>query len=498
MAELFVAAASNMAPPFDFNDFDFTKVAVLSTSETQIAVQYRDFVLVFQGRFTFDETGNLTADSPLNSFALFHHQTLILSVSGFSLPSQMIATSDLYSLLALALAGDDTITSAWNGGERIQGFGGNDTIQAGGGNDTIIGGPGEDELRLAEGITSYSFAFDDIAGAQLTTRAGQDLLLSVETVRLATQTLHIQEGGSADDILTTRNAAESNSSDMIHGRGGNDSITGGAGRDFLLGGTGADTLSGGRNNDFLDGELGDDHLSGEAGHDNLRGSLGNDTLIGGAGNDTLRGDNEIGPAENANDLLIGGSGHDSLDGNAGHDTLRAGSGADTLDGGDGNDRLDGGNGRDLITGGTGDDSLTGGRGNDTMTAGTGSDRLSGGGGHDVMRGDAGDDLLLGGRGHDTLFGSDGADRLIGQSGHDRLTGGSGADSFVFGRGSGQDIITDFRLGEDVIEITRGATRIDHLGFAQLGADVRVTFANVSLLVEGVTVDQLMDTDNFLF
>ncbi|UWR70227.1 calcium-binding protein [Phaeobacter inhibens] len=498
MAELLVTAASNVAPPFDFSDFDFTKVAVLSATDTQIAVQYGAFVMVFQGSFSFDESGNLSPDSPLNGFGLFYDQSLIMSVSGFTLPSQMIADGDLYALLAVALSGDDIITSAWNGGERINGFAGNDTIRAGDGDDTIFGGAGQDELVLGDGVHTYSFAFDDSAGALLTTTKGRDMLFDVETVRLANQTLHIQEGSATDEALLSTNVDDTNRSDMIHGRGGDDTITGGAGKDFLLGGAGEDRLSGGKNDDFLDGGLDDDHLSGNAGDDNLRGSLGNDTLIGGAGNDTLRGDNDVGPDDNADDLLIGGSGHDSLDGNAGNDTLKAGNGADTLHGGAGDDILNGGRGRDLIIGDDGRDTLTGGRANDTLTGGADKDRLSGGAGHDVMRGDAGDDLLIGGRGHDTLFGSDGADRLIGQSGHDRLTGGSGGDSFVFARGSGRDTITDFQLGEDLIQITRGADRVDHLGFAQLGADVRITFANVSILVEDVTVDQLMNTDNFLF
>jgi Ca2+-binding RTX toxin-like protein len=119
-------------------------------------------------------------------------------------------------------------------------------------------------------------------------------------------------------------------------------------------------------------------------------------------------------------------------------------------------------------------------------------------GRDVLRGDGGDDLILGGRGADTLFGSDGADRLIGQTGNDRLTGGSHADTFVFSRGHGHDTITDFRIGEDMIEITRGANGLQQLGFLEQGSDVRISFANVSILVENVTLSDLMDADNFLF
>ncbi|MFS4579912.1 calcium-binding protein [Phaeobacter sp. C3_T13_0] len=498
MAEVLVASAANFAPPFNFGSFDFTKVEILSASDSEIALKYGAFVLVFQGAFTFDELGNLTPNSIVNNFGYFHNGALVMSVTGFQISSQLIGQGNLFDLLAAALVDDDSFTSAWASGEQINTFGGDDTIRAGTGDDTIIGGAGQDELVLGDGINSYSFAFDASSGAILTTVEGRDQLYGIETVRLANQTLHIQEGSSESETFASTNTSDPTLSEMIHGRGGNDNISGGAGKDFLLGGDGNDHISGGGNDDFLDGEFGDDHLSGNAGNDNLRGNLGNDTLIGGAGNDTLRGDNDVAPDDNSDDLLIGGSGRDSLVGSSGDDTLKAGSGADTLDGGSGNDGLTGGRGRDLLAGGDGNDSLTGGRANDTLTGGADNDRLSGGSGRDVIRGDAGNDLLLGGRGRDTLFGSDGADRLIGQTGNDRLTGGSDIDTFVFARGFGHDTITDFKLGEDLLQILRGASAISDLGFAQLGDDTRVTFANVSILVEGVTVDQLMDTDNFLF
>ena len=84
---------------------------------------------------------------------------------------------------------------------------------------------------------------------------------------------------------------------------------------------------------------------------------------------------------------------------------------------------------------------------------------------DVLFGDAGDDLLDGAGGNDTLVGGAGGDTLIGGVGVDILTGGPGADIFRFGgigggpvpdTGVGQgnrDIITDFREGDDRIDLT---------------------------------------------
>jgi hypothetical protein len=129
---------------------------------------------------------------------------------------------------------------------------------------------------------------------------------------------------------------------------------------------------------------------------------------------------------------------------------------DRISGRAGNDRLSGGNGNDVIEGEEGNDTLNGGNGNDTLTGGDGTDRLNG---------DAGNDLLSGDGGTDTLNGGAGDDRIDGGTGSDVLTGGTGRDVFVVTRSAGadRDRITDFRIGEDVIELADS-------GFASL-ADV---------------------------
>ena len=62
-------------------------------------------------------------------------------------------------------------------------------------------------------------------------------------------------------------------------------------------------------------------------------------------------------------------------------------------------------------------------------------------------------MLDGGMGKDTLMGGGGADMLIGGMGDDKLTGGGGADKFVFGMGDGEDTVTDFTDGVDMIDLT---------------------------------------------
>jgi len=129
---------------------------------------------------------------------------------------------------------------------------------------------------------------------------------------------------------------------------------------------------------------------------------------------------------------------------------------DRISGRAGNDTLSGGNGNDVIEGEEGNDTLDGGNGNDTLFGGAGNDRLDGGTGNDLLSGDAGNDTLSGGAGDD---------RIDGGTGSDVLTGGTGRDVFVVTRSAGadRDRITDFRIGEDVIELADS-------GFASL-ADV---------------------------
>ncbi|MEO1328701.1 MAG: calcium-binding protein [Pseudomonadota bacterium] len=109
-----------------------------------------------------------------------------------------------------------------------------------------------------------------------------------------------------------------------------------------------------------------------------------------------------------------------------------------------------------------DGSVRGGVGSDTIVGGSGDDSIAGGGFGDLLRGRAGDDTLSGANGQDEIFGGSGDDSLIGGSGSDTLSGGrgddtltgnSGGDTFLFMRADGNDLITDFQNGSDVIDLT---------------------------------------------
>ena len=236
---------------------------------------------------------------------------------------------------------------------------------------------------------------------------------------------------------------------------------------------------------------------GTAGDNALTGNESSNLLIGQDGNDTLAGDS-------GNDVLYGVEGNDRMSGDAGIDFVAGGNGADTVDGGSGADNLFGEGGADSLVGGTGfvTDILTGGEGNDTLNAASGFgdyDLIDGGGGDDLYLLDTPADLTFEavGGGIDTvhatitgggfylyanvenlvlmgatpfgvgnglanvltgsglanwLLGGAGADTLNGMGGNDVLFGEGGADIFVFLRGTGGDVIGDFAVGSDRIDL----------------------------------------------
>ncbi|MFC4347241.1 hypothetical protein ACFO5Q_05230 [Kordiimonas lipolytica] len=172
---------------------------------------------------------------------------------------------------------------------------------------------------------------------------------------------------------------------------------------------------------------------------------GNDTLEFGVDDDTVA-------AGSGDDYVDGGQGDDTVSGGAGNDTIEGGDGADLILGGAGDDRIyatnianeNGDVSGNIVWAGAGDDVVYGGLGNDTLGGGTEADSIEGG---------RGADLIYGGEGNDTLDGGSGADTLWGGAGDDVLTGGSGADVFIFGAVSGNDTITDFDLGDDVLLVS---------------------------------------------
>ena len=141
-------------------------------------------------------------------------------------------------------------------------------------------------------------------------------------------------------------------------------------------------------------------------------------------------------------------------------------------------------GDDTLDGGPGDDYLDGGFGNDRLVGGTGVDYLEGGPGDDELDAGSGDDYLRGGHGDD------------------RLSGGPGADVFIFAPAGGYDVVTDFRAGEDKIDLSAfaGIDSTDGLALQQQGDDLIIDLAahgGGEITLQGFNETDLADA-HFIF
>lgn len=411
------------------------------------------------------------------------------------------------------------------GGDRndlLSGGAGDDSLQGGAGDDTLLDGHGADRLRGGEGadlfVLSADGARDEILdfdpAADRIDFSAYDGLYAISqldmvplydgvVLRFGSEELVLRSADGAPlgysdfqsaDLLglarppapgpgleldsqisgtiATDVLAGGPGGDLIRGLGAADRLEGLGGADLIYGGAGDDTLYGGTGMDHLDGGAGQDVIYGNSATDQLYGGPGDDLIRGGEGIDYLYGDD-------GNDQLIGNTAADWLSGGAGHDVLRGSAGQDTLNGDGGDDTLYGGTAADWLYGGDGDDRLYGSQGRDTLFGGDGDDWLSGA---------TAQDRLDGGAGADRLEGGAGADRLIGGAGNDVLRGGTGADTFVFADTFGHDLIEDFRIGADQLELDQSlwgggldaAQVLDRFGHLD-GTDLILTFGPHAVL-----------------
>jgi Ca2+-binding RTX toxin-like protein len=252
-------------------------------------------------------------------------------------------------------------------------------------------------------------------------------------------------------------------------------------------------------------------MKGGRGNDNLHGGSGHDSIYGGRGHDMLQG-------SDGNDQLYGEDGNDRLYGGSGQDSLRGGDGDDRLDGGAGGDQMWGGRGNDIyVVDNAGDRVVESpNQGYDTVNASisyslantsverlvlTGGDNLNGSGNslNNALVGNAGNNVLKGGAGSDNLSGGSGNDTLYGGAGTDRLTGGAGRDVFVFEKGGGHDTVTDYRDGQDRIDVSRlsGVHTVADLTLWQVGHDVMIAHGTDVLVLDDVSISVLHQSD-FIF
>jgi Ca2+-binding RTX toxin-like protein len=181
----------------------------------------------------------------------------------------------------------------------------------------------------------------------------------------------------------------------------------------------------------------------------------------------------------------------SISGTDGDDVLQGSTHDDIVYSRRGNDVVFGGNGDDILYGQWGNDWISGGNGKDIIIGSIDDDYLTGDNGKDKIFGSDGTDRIYGGNGNDSLYGEYGNDHLFGGAGADVLVGNPGLDAFAVGHGTGgmtleeADTITDFTLGEDVIDL------IDGVGFADL------TIVQGSGVYANDTVIQVTATQEYL-
>lgn len=86
----------------------------------------------------------------------------------------------------------------------------------------------------------------------------------------------------------------------------------------------------------------------------------------------------------------------------------------------------------------------------------------------------GADVVTGNAFANTISGHGGNDTITGGAGNDTLSGDLGADHFVFSAGSGRDVVTDFDLASDVLDVSASLWG----GLAKSAAEVVAQFGHV--------------------
>jgi Ca2+-binding RTX toxin-like protein len=324
----------------------------------------------------------------------------------------------------------------------LQGGAGNDTINAGDGNDTVTDFSAmQDVIRLI-GIPGFTSFADLQAHA---TQAGSNLVLSFATGdTLTLNNISVSSLSSYDFLF------DNSQSSPVGGKSAGNSTLKSSSSVTLDAATKNLVLTGSGSIDGTGNSL-DNSITGNSGNNTLDGKAGADTMAGGAGNDIYYVDNS-GDVVNESS----GQGIDEVRSSVTH-TLSA-------------------NVENLTLMGTASINGTGNGLDNVLVGNSGANVLSGGAGDDVIHGLAGNDSLDGGAGNDIL---------VGGTGDDTITFGGGYDLMVFNRGDGNDVVTDFRSGQDVIQISG---EVGIASFSDIGS--HATQVGTNLVIHLATGDSI--------
>ena len=344
---------------------------------------------------------------------------------------------------------------AGKAGGTLNGGAGNDTLYGGAGADTFVyaNGDGSDIIKNFEEnqdtlkVTGNAVSNANIADANMVLTVGSG---SVTLEGASEKTLQLQDtrgsySVSADKItLGTDFTGELDAgtfmptAETIDGSAaeGTVNITGNAQDNIIYAGKAGGTINGG------------------AGNDTLYGGAGNDTFVyvAGGGSDTIKAyveDQDILKIESASI-----SNAVFTDNNA---VFTIGDGSVTVEGGaDKNITIQNNNGSFTVSGTEikiGSD-YTGVMEAEFLSTAT---KIDGSAAEETISivGNAQDNSIYAGKSGGTYKGGIGDDTLYSGAGDDMLYGGAGQDTFVYATGNGNDIIKDYREGQDLLKISAG-------------------------------------------
>ena len=361
-----------------------------------------------------------------------------------------------------------------------------DIITAGAGDDIILSGADDDKIDGGDGFDIASFA------------QGVSVGINADLRRKT-----VFEGDIVENTYENFVSGDANILANIEGLIGtefNDVLTGDYSDNFLQGGNGVDTISGNAGNDVIHGGLGLDILDGGAGFD-IASYAGAAYAI----KFDLNGDQSEFYLYNGN--YLAGDTVSNFEGVIGTGL------ADRLIGNEFNNYLSGSGGADHISGGAGNDIIHGGHGLDTLDGGEGFDIASYEGAQFAIRFDLngsqteqyqyqgrwynGDNVsgfegVIGTSHNDVFIGDSENNYFVGGAGNDQFTGGEGSDTFIFKGETGDDIIHDYTVGEDVLVYDTD----EEAEFEKVGDDVRIAFSDdSSVILQGVDYNEFLTEDS---
>jgi hypothetical protein len=218
---------------------------------------------------------------------------------------------------------------------------------------------------------------------------------------------------------------------------------------------------------LVDNTVGNVDLFANAGNDTLVASAAGDTLVGGPGNDTFfAGSGSINPGSvtafggSGSSTFVGGEASTTFIGGSGTSLAFSGSGGGLLWGGSGSGSYVGANdSATTIVAGLGASNVYAGSGNAVFLTGSANDVVeytgaAGGNTTLVGTGSSGSNLFVAGSGNDQVDLGSGSNIAFLGSGNSNFTDGSGADLFelINGQLGGSDIINDFKVGTDKLQL----------------------------------------------